>query len=323
MAFTLVALPVATLAVAPSASAQENGSISGTVTNTRGTGVANECVAATPNGPTGGGGALAWFTASDGTYTLNNVPPGTYEVQFYAGCGAIYANQVYENQPAQDIAQATVVTVNAGQNTPNINDVLQPGGDIAGSVVDANGHPLSGVCVDAITTTGTSFAGALTDTNGDFGSNSAGLVGLPTGSYDILFSSTCDGTGPFATQWYAGVSRQRHATAVIVTAGQVTTGIDAVMAPSPLIRVSLTAPQSTIAVGGSEQFQATGAYANGQTADITNSVSWSSTKTQSAAISGSGMVTGIASGTTKIKASMPEIPGSTRLKTGRLPLQVS
>ena len=70
--------------------------------------------------------------------------------------------------------------------------------------------------------------------------------------------------------------------------------------------VSLVASQS-------QQFHATGNYASGITHDLTNSATWSSSATGTAAVSSSGLVTTTAAGQATITASLGNVTGSETL----------
>jgi uncharacterized protein YjdB len=64
---------------------------------------------------------------------------------------------------------------------------------------------------------------------------------------------------------------------------------------------------SNLAVGLTAQFTATGTYSDGSTADITAHVTWTSSDTNIATISVSGVATGIAAGNTNISASLSNV----------------
>ena len=68
--------------------------------------------------------------------------------------------------------------------------------------------------------------------------------------------------------------------------------------------ISVTPPGSSIVVGATQQFVATGSYSNNSTQIITSSVTWSSATTSTATINASGLATGVAAGTTNITASL-------------------
>ena len=57
---------------------------------------------------------------------------------------------------------------------------------------------------------------------------------------------------------------------------------------SPLVSITIDPINPSISLGGSEQFTATGTFADGSTADVTNSVAWTSSDTTVATISTAG-----------------------------------
>jgi uncharacterized protein YjdB len=70
---------------------------------------------------------------------------------------------------------------------------------------------------------------------------------------------------------------------------------------------------TSIPVGVTEQFIATGTYSDGTSFDITNQVSWSSSDPSIGAISNNGLATAIAPGATTLTASSGGISGNTNL----------
>ena len=80
-----------------------------------------------------------------------------------------------------------------------------------------------------------------------------------------------------------------------------------------LLSIAVTAVNSSIAVGVTDQFTATGTYSNGTTQNLTSSVTWSSSSTAVATISSAGLATGVAAGSATIKATSGTISGSTGL----------
>ncbi len=77
--------------------------------------------------------------------------------------------------------------------------------------------------------------------------------------------------------------------------------------------ISVTPTNSSILVGGQQQFTATGSYSDGSHQNLTNTASWTSSLPSVATINSSGLANGIASGSTTIGASMIGVNGSTTL----------
>ena len=251
------------------------GSISGTVTDIAGTGLAGICVYALGTNPGDGNGAA---TVSNGTYTITGLAADTYEVQFLVGgCGSTgnYLTQYWDNQPVATGTPGSV-TVGTGQAVTTINDALAAGGSISGVVTDATtGAALPGICVSA------SGNQTLVTANGQTGAGGAyTLTGLPTDSYSVSFSTSgCGNNGPYAAQYYDNATSLGTATLVPVTAGTPTTGIgDALQYAYPVGSISGTVTNgSGAAVGGicvalvapSGSIQATAVTASDGTYQIT------------------------------------------------------
>jgi len=71
-----------------------------------------------------------------------------------------------------------------------------------------------------------------------------------------------------------------------------------------LLSLAIAPPTVSLATGDSQQFTAAGTYASGITQDLTNSVSWSSSAPNVAAVSPGGLATSLTSGQTRIDASL-------------------
>jgi hypothetical protein len=104
------------------ANLQPNGTITGTVTGPAATPVSGECVTAVP------------LAASDtpviaisaaGNYSLVDLTPGQYRVEFSAGCGATgYATQWWQDASSEQAA--TILTVSPGGTISGISATLTP-----------------------------------------------------------------------------------------------------------------------------------------------------------------------------------------------------
>ena len=71
-----------------------------------------------------------------------------------------------------------------------------------------------------------------------------------------------------------------------------------------LVSISVTPASPTIAVGGTQQFTATGTYSDGSNQNLTSAATWASGTTTVATINNSGLATGVTAGTSNITASV-------------------
>ena len=98
----------------------DDGSISGTVTGLQGSALRGVCVAASSAGT----GPVYSVSASAGSYTITDLPAGSYRVQFSSGCGANgYRTQWWNHKSSEK--SATIVTVTAGTATTGISAQLR------------------------------------------------------------------------------------------------------------------------------------------------------------------------------------------------------
>lgn len=153
-------------------------------------------------------------TASNGTYSIESVPPASYTVTINDGeygCG---------NQSKYGYLSSTAhITVSAGHSN-TVNSALVAGGAIGGTVTSQKtGAVLPGICV--IVTGG--FRGAvytITDNKGRY------LVGSLPDTYSVTFSTVepggahpgCGTTGVYADKTYAKVVVTSDATTTLSTA---------------------------------------------------------------------------------------------------------
>jgi hypothetical protein len=107
------------------------------------------------------------------------------------------------------------------------------------------------------------------------------------------------------------------ATTITATSGLIA-GTAALAVNSPvLVSISVSPTTASIAAGDSQQFTAMGTYSDLSTANFTDSVTWSSSVTGTAAISNTsgsqGVATGVATGATTITATSGLIAGTAAL----------
>jgi hypothetical protein len=177
-------------------------------------------------------------TGSQGQYSVLDLAPGKYSVQFTGGCGnsGSFAPQSYNAQ--SNGAAAAPVAVTAGQHVTGINAAMQPGGTISGKLA-YRGHALRGACVAAISQEysgglGTGPEGVLTSleplTSGLTVTSANGtyrIGNLAPGNDAVAFAGGCgNGTMGVAQQWFAPQGGGKP-TWITVPGGRVTSGIGA------------------------------------------------------------------------------------------------
>lgn len=157
-------------------------------------------------------------SSAAGTYTVTVAnPSGSYTLAFFDPT-AQHATQWWNNKTTQ--ASATTFTLTPGQ-AMTADAAMASVTAIAGTVTDATGAPVSGVCVYLYTTGGTrtSDVGTCTGASGTYVMN----VAAP-GSYTVGFY---DPSARYLTQWANGQATQGTANPVTVTSGAVTSGVNA------------------------------------------------------------------------------------------------
>ena len=191
--------------------------ISGTVraANSAGKPLAGICVSADSNR----GDSADAVTRKDGTYRLTGLAGGRYAVDFDPSCFGQSLNNF--------LPQHRSVTVKRAGSRTGVNALLQEGAGFSGVVTGPHGHRLEGVCIQAVGTHGNAFA--ETDFDGSYS-----FAGLRPGSYTVQFTG-CDNSGSVAPQYYNNEPNSGSADPITLTAGQITTGIDAAMRPGATI----------------------------------------------------------------------------------------
>jgi Carboxypeptidase regulatory-like domain len=218
------------------AALQETGSISGTVTSAaNGAGLGNVFVSIT--------GPVSEFTSTEanGHYTIGELPPGTYSIEFTANGGEF-------------IGQTQQTTVTEGIAS-QVNAALKQGGKISGRVTDAYTHNgLGKIFVEAFSSSGSGEA--TTNDNGEYT-----VTGLPSGSYKVEYSwEFSEGEDKefekaprfipkYLTQFFNGQPSAATANTVGASEGNVTSGIDVAMVPSAPVNTALPAISGTPTVG--------------------------------------------------------------------------
>ena len=103
------------------------------------------------------------------------------------------------------------------------------------------------------------------------------------------------------------------ATSSLLPAGNWIMQMVAFRAHRRLVSIAVTPTNPSIAVGGHQQFTATGTYSDGSYQNLTNSATWTSSATSIATINSAGLATGVAAGNATITATYGSVYGSTTL----------
>jgi Carboxypeptidase regulatory-like domain len=157
-----------------------------------------------------------------GTYSIDQLPVDTYQVQFSGGCGnrGSYAPQAWNNTNVLEPQNIPVTA--AGQNVTDISAAMQPGPVIAGTVTDSSGHGLTGICVLAGTASGVLFDEEQT-VHGRYE-----LPDLAPGGYEVIFAPGCGDNADLAEQVFKTPLSATSPATVSVSSGTLN-GINAVM----------------------------------------------------------------------------------------------
>jgi Carboxypeptidase regulatory-like domain len=100
-----------------------DGTISGAVTGPGSAPLTGICVRAVP---VSRGASTLYATSSQGTYTLADLPPGQYRVEFRSGCGLTgFKTQWWDD--SRSMAKATVIKVGTGADVTNVSAVMKTG----------------------------------------------------------------------------------------------------------------------------------------------------------------------------------------------------
>jgi len=90
-------------------------------------------------------------------------------------------------------------------------------------------------------------------------------------------------------------------------------GSTALAVTPALVSLSVSPVNPAIALGGAQQFTATGTYSDHSQKNLTNSVTWSSSSPATATVNSGGLASSVAVGTTTIAATLGNVAGSTTL----------
>ncbi len=110
--------------------------------------------------------------------------------------------------------------------------------------------------------------------------------------------------------------------AIVCKASYIIDGLGISAAPPPALEsIAVTPKTASIAEGSTQQFTATGTYSDGSTADLTESVTWTSSNPDVAIITASGLATGVSEGTVTITAASNGVTDTATLTVAEAPTQ--
>ncbi|WP_307097445.1 carboxypeptidase regulatory-like domain-containing protein [Arthrobacter sp. V1I9] len=171
------------------------------------------------------------YPAAEGAYSVSNLSAGSYKLWF----SDYTSKSVPQWYGGADQGSATGLTVGAGQQLTGIDVVMAKGASISGHITAPAGVDLSAVGVYAYNSGG--YAGSRWAAVAEDGSYK--FTALAAGSYKLQFTPNNSGA---LEQWYGGAVSSDSATAVLLTAEQELTGVDAVLVKGASISGKVTAP---------------------------------------------------------------------------------
>ena len=195
--------------------------------------------------------ATGYPNSNTGAYSTYAVlPTGTYYAR--TSLSSVYANQTYQGIDCDGgtcpaATTGTPIAVVEGETTSGIDFSLTKAGTIAGAVTAQAGQPLSGITVEIVSGDGTVKTSVSTGSDGSYATS----ANLPAGSYYVR---TANAKG-YVDRLYGrgecpgGACALTSGTAVSVTMGVATTGIDFVLAPGGTIGGTVTDVVTTSTLG--------------------------------------------------------------------------
>jgi protocatechuate 3,4-dioxygenase beta subunit len=163
-------------------------------------------------------------TQSNGYYETPGLPVGSYKLNVRPGAlPPYYISEWYDDSLTNN--SAISVPVVSGQVIEGKNFVLSTGaGGISGLATGAAGNPVSNIDVSVFDMSDTWINNTRTGSNGAYA-----IFGLTPGQYKVRVNTSGSGTD-YASEYYDNVLSSTQATAVSVTAGEITPNIDFALA---------------------------------------------------------------------------------------------
>jgi uncharacterized protein YjdB len=276
-----------------------SGSISGSTVLTV-TPAALVSIIVTPSAPTIPLGSTRQFTAI-GTYTDGSTQNITTTVAWSSSLPSVatISNTAGTNGLAS--------SVNAGQST-----ITATLGSVTGSTtLTVNAAALSSIALSPLNSSialgaTQQFTATGTYTDGST-QNITAMVAWSSSSPAVATISNAAGTNGLATSVGSGQ------TTITATQGSVTGSTTLTVNAAALSSIALSPLNSSIALGATQQFTATGTYTDGSTQDLSSSALWSSSDMTIFTVNTTGLAASVTTGTATITATANGVSGSTNL----------
>jgi Carboxypeptidase regulatory-like domain len=180
-------------------------------------------------------------TETDGDYAVENLPEGSYKVEFSGGFeGLNYVTQYYNDKSSFVTAESVKVVIGEPAKSENIDAEMEAGGEVEGTVIDASTHKaLPNVLVAALGPGEVPDGYAVTNASGQYT-----MSQLAAGSYAIGFAAS-----GYVIQYYNDQLSFASANLVSVVKKSITTGINAALMPKAPINTGAPVASGTPAVG--------------------------------------------------------------------------
>jgi trimeric autotransporter adhesin len=238
---------------------------------------------------------------------------------------ALVATGIYSDGSKKDISasvawtssDATVATVSAAGVVTGVKDgTVTIKASLAGKEGTVSVKVAAPIALSSVSVT----ASSATVTVGGKVALTAAEVYSDGSKKDVTKTATwASGTATIATVDASGQVTALKAGSVVITAtsGGKSGTVTLTVTDVPLSTIEATPAAPSIPMGTTQQFKATGTYADGSKRDITAEVDWTSSDTTKATISGAaatkGLATGKAKGTTTIAAALGGKSGTSQL----------
>lgn len=255
-------------------------------------------IAVTPPMPSIAVGTTQQFTAT-GTFTDSSTQNLT-QSGYWTSSAATVAT-ISDSSGTQGLATA----LGAGITTITVLD-----GSVTGTTaLTVNPITLVSIAINPPTAAialGTTQQFTATGTYSDGSTqNLTGVVTWSSSLAGVAIIGNSPGSAGLAT------SAGEGATAITATLGQVSSLAQLTVGQPSLVSIAIAPTNISIAVGATQQFQATGAFTDGSTQNLTASATWASSAPAVVSISAGGLASGLGLGNATISAASGSITNAT------------